>query len=152
MPPEQAKAILQVMEQELDARDAVVATRADVLASAADVKAEFASVKSEFAGLKSEFAGLKTEFAVLKSEFAWLTGEFATLRAEFAAFKAEIRADLVAFEARLAPIAGINEQIKFRVDAAQGRLSKWIVGCLLAQTALATAIFETIAFFQHRGR
>lgn len=126
------------MEQELDARDAVVATRADVLASAADVKAEF--------------AGLKTEFAGLKTEFAWLKGEFATLRAEFATFKAEIRADLVAFEARLAPIAGINEQIKFRVDAAQGRLSKWIVGCLLAQTALATAIFETITFFQHRGR
>lgn len=126
LPAEQAKAILQVMELELDARDAHVATRADVLASAADVKAEFAGLKAEFAGLKGEFTGLKAEFGGLKAEIGGLKAEFGLLR------------------------AGLDKQIQDRVDAAAGKLSRWIVQCLLVQTSAGAVIYEAISYFQHR--
>jgi len=78
LPPEQAQAILQVLESEMTASQQSLATRADLLA-----------LRSDFLTLRSEFRELRTE----------VRGEIQALRAEMAGMGT--KAELYAVEGRL---------------------------------------------------
>ena len=127
LPPSQAHAMMEVMEGELAAHLAPLATTSALSLTEAKLKVEMAEIKGEIAEVRGEMAEVR--------------GEIAEVRVEMANLRTEVKSDFSALKVEFANLKG---EMKHAVEAVRSDLMRWTLLCVMSQT---TILFGGVYFF-----
>ncbi|HEX3730316.1 MAG TPA: coiled-coil domain-containing protein [Opitutaceae bacterium] len=135
LPPPQAHAILKIVELEITSAQEQLATKADLWDTEAVLKADLLAAKTE---LKGEISAARTE---LKDEISAVRTE---LKDEISSVRTELKDEVSSVRTELKDeISAVRTELKDEINAlrvamnrSEGRLSRWVLTCMLGQTAV----------------
>lgn len=143
LPSEQARALAQAIELEVDSQRDMMASRSDFHDLRGEIRTELVPLKTDVAQLKADVAGLKADVAQLKTDVAGLKADVAQLKTDVAGLKADVaqlKTDVAELKKGFAQIRDEmrdwKSEIRVELHGVKAELVRWVFTVMLGQTAV----------------
>ncbi|HVW22007.1 MAG TPA: hypothetical protein VHC86_12405 [Opitutaceae bacterium] len=139
LPLSQARAILQVLEEEMALSQENLATRADIDGVRADMAALLSATRAEMAALRS---AIQADIAKLRSATQADIAELRlVLHADMGELRLSTKSEIQVFVAALrAEMLERFGRLEARFGQLEGRLTRWVFTCILGQTGVLAGL------------